>query len=136
MKFRRLIAKTAITLMVFGAGSLAAVIPASSAAAESPAAPAACTVSTSISGPTKVGGTVSTVFRMSVSGCSGRYWTEYSNVSGPGASDDGRTVTYRGDHTVTVNMTVTCRTGTYNAYLQIIGDGFDGFRESSKRITC
>jgi len=136
VKFRRLIAKMAIVLMVFGVGSLAAVIPASSAAAASPAAPAACTATTGITGPTKNGSVVNVVFRINVAGCSGRYWTEYSNIAGPGASDDGRTQTYRGDRNYSLHMTVPCRTGTYKVYLKIIGDGFDGFREASKYIRC
>ena len=135
MKFRRLIAKMAIVLMVFGVGSLAAVIPAS-AAAVSPTAPAACTVTTAISGPTKNGSAVNVTFRINVAGCAGRYWTEYSNIAGPGASDNGRTVTFRGDRNYSLIMSVQCRTGTYHGYLKIIGDGFDGFDEVSKFIRC
>lgn len=131
MKSRQLIAKVAIALMVFGIGSAAAVVPASSASA---ASAAACTVTTSISGPNKVGSKVNGVLNIKVSGCSGRYWTEYSYLNGP--SNDGRTVTYKGDRSYSVLLSAPCRTGTYRLILQIIGDGFDSYDEQSKYIRC
>ncbi len=128
MKSRLLIAKVAIALMVFGIGSAVAVIPASSASA------AACTVDTSISGPNKVGSKVNGVLTIKVTGCSGRYWTEYSYLNGP--SNDGRTVTYKGDRSYSVLLSAPCRTGTYRLILKIIGDGFDSYDEQSKYIRC
>ncbi|MQM25880.1 hypothetical protein [Glycomyces albidus] len=135
MRYRRWIAKMAAVLMVFGAASLAAVIPASHATA-APVEAAACSVTAGIGGPTRVQSIVQVSFRINVDGCSGQYWTEYSNINGPGASDNGRTVTYRGDRNYVVTMNVTCRTGTYYASLQIIGESFDAFRETSKYIRC
>lgn len=86
MKYRRWIAKMAVALMIIGIGAVSAAIPASSASA------AGCTLTTSISGPTKVAGPkVNGILHIKVSGCSGRYWTEYSYLNGP--TNDGRTVT-------------------------------------------
>lgn len=136
MKYRQLIAKMTVVLMMLAAGALAAVAPASHATAAPVETAAACSVTTGISGPTKVQTIVQVSFRIKVSGCAGQYWTEYSNVSGPGASDNGRTVTYRGDRNYVVTMSVTCRTGSYYVSLQVIGESFDSFRETTKRITC
>ncbi|MCC3761512.1 hypothetical protein K3N28_00255 [Glycomyces sp. TRM65418] len=136
MKYRRWIAKVAVALMVFGAGALAAIVPASHGAAAPAESAAACSVTTGINGPTKNGTIVTVHFRIKVEGCAGQYWTEYSNIAGPGASDNGRTVTYRGDRNYVATMSVPCRTGTYNVYLQVIGESFDSFRETSKYIRC
>ncbi|GAA1673592.1 hypothetical protein GCM10009830_19890 [Glycomyces endophyticus] len=131
MRLRRLIAKAAIAWMVFGAGSVAAVMPASSASA---AEAAGCTVTTSISGPNKVGSNVNGVLRITVSGCAGRYWTEYSYLNGP--SNDARTVTYKGNRSYSVLLSAPCRNGTYRLILQIIGSGFDSYDEQAKTIRC
>ena len=138
MKYQRWIAKVIVTLMVFGSGALAAVVPASHATAAPTGAAASCSATTSISGPTKTasGARVSVTFRVNVEGCAGEYWTEYSNIAGPGASDNGRTVTYRGERNYSVTMSVVCRTGTYNVYLQMIGESWDAFRETSRYIRC
>lgn len=128
MKYRRWIAKMAVALLVIGIGAVGAAIPASSASA------AACTLTTSISGPSKVGSKVNGVLHIKVSGCSGRYWTEYSYLNGP--TNDGRTVTYRGDRDYSVLLSAPCRTGTYKLILHIIGDGFDSYDEQSKSIRC
>ncbi|MFC3494240.1 hypothetical protein [Glycomyces rhizosphaerae] len=128
MKYRRWIAKMAVALMIIGIGAVSAVIPASSASA------AGCTLTTSISGPHKVGSNVNGILNIKVSGCSGRYWTEYSYLNGP--TNDGRTVTYRGDRSYSVLLSAPCRTGTYKLILQILGDGFDSYDEQSKYIRC
>lgn len=130
MKYRRWIAKVALALMVIGVGTFSATVPAS------PAAAAECEQRTSVSTPKKTQTRVYVVFHVKVSNCAGKYWTEYSNIAGPGASDNGRTVTYRGDRNYSLIMSVSCRTGRYNAYLQVIGDGFDAFRESTSYIRC
>ncbi|MEU5870581.1 hypothetical protein AB0A73_03370 [Glycomyces sp. NPDC047369] len=135
MNLRRWIARTAATLMMLAAATFAVAVPATQAAA-APAAEAACSITGGISGPTRVQTIVQVRFRVDVSGCAGQYWTEYSNISGPGASDNGRTVTYRGDRNYVVTMNVTCRTGSYYVSLQIIGDTFDYFNDTTKRITC
>jgi hypothetical protein len=128
MNYRRWVAKAALVLMMLGFGSLAAVVPASPAAA-------ACSIDTGISGPTRNGTIVQVLFHIDVQGCGG-YWTEYSSISGPGASDNGRTVTYRGDRHYVLTMNVACRTGTYTVYLQLRGEHVDSFRQTSKYISC
>ena len=136
MNYRRWIAKAAVALMVFGAGVLAAVVPASHGAAAPAEAAAACSVTTGISGPSKVQTIVTVNFRIKVDGCAGQSWTEYSNINGPGASDNGRTKTYRGDRNYVITMSVPCRTGTYYVSLQVLGENFDSFRETSRYIRC
>jgi hypothetical protein len=136
VKYRRRIAKGAVALMVFGAGSLAAAVPASHATAAPAEAAAACSITTGISAPSKVQTIVQVHFRIKVEGCAGQYWTEYSNISGPGASDNGRTKTYRGDQNYVLTLSVACRTGTYKVSLKVIGDSFDSFDETSKYIRC
>lgn len=136
MKYRRWIAKVTVALMMFGAGALAAVVPASQGVAAPAESAAACSLTTGINGPTKNGSIVTVHFRINVDGCAGQYWTEYSNILGPGASDNGRTKTYQGDRNYVVTMSVPCRTGTYYVSLQVIGATFDGFWETSKYIRC
>lgn len=130
MQYRRWIAKAAVALMVIGVFTFGATVPAS------PAAAAGCEQTTSVSTPKKVQTRVYVTFHIRVSSCPGRYWTEYSNIAGPGASDNGRTVTFQGDRNYAVTMSVSCRTGRYNAYLQVIGEGFEAFRESTSYIRC
>jgi hypothetical protein len=129
MKYRRWIAKVAVALMVIGIGSAAAVIPASSASA------AACSLTTSVSQPYKISTSVYARYTIEVSGCGDRYWTEYSYLNGPRST--GRTESYRGDRYYSFVFRVSsCRTGTYKAILQIIGEGFDSYDEESKYIRC
>nr|BFF24817.1 hypothetical protein GCM10025732_27820 [Glycomyces mayteni] len=136
MNFRRWITRAAVTFMLIAAGAFAAAVPASHAAA-APSAEAACgIVASGISGPSKVQTIVQVHFRVNVSGCSSQYWTEYSNINGPGASDNGRTKTYRGNQNYVLTLSVPCRTGSYYVSLQIIGDTFDAFHDTTKRITC
>jgi hypothetical protein len=135
-RYRRWITKVAVALMVFSAGTLAAVVPASHGAAAPAEAAASCSLTSGISTPTKVQTIVQVHFRIKVEGCAGQYWTEYSNISGPGASDNGRTKTYRGDKNYVLTMSVPCRTGTYYVSLKVIGESFDGFDETSKYIRC
>ncbi|MEU6247786.1 hypothetical protein [Glycomyces sp. NPDC047010] len=136
MKLRQWITRAAVTFMLVAAGAFAAAVPASQAAA-APSAEAACgIVASGINGPDKVQTIVQVRFRVHVSGCSGQYWTEYSNVSGPGASDNGRTKTFRGDQNYVLTMNVTCRSGSYYVSLQIIGDTFNAFHDTTKRISC
>ncbi|GAB3995448.1 hypothetical protein GCM10029992_12710 [Glycomyces albus] len=130
MKYRRWVAKVALALMLVGVGTFGATVPAS------PAVAADCNLTTSVSTPKKTQSRVYVVFHVNISNCAGKYWTEYSNIAGPGASDNGRTVTYRGNRSYSLFMTVSCRTGRYNAYLQVIGEGFNAFRESTNYIRC
>lgn len=131
MKYRRWFAKMAIALMVFGAGAFAAVIPASPAAA-------ACTLETTVSKPYKLSSTSTSVYArysVAVTGCGTRYWTVNSYLNGP--KSYGGTESFRGDRTYSfVYRVSSCRTGTYRAILQIIGDGFDSYDEESKYIYC
>jgi len=131
MKYRRWIAKMAIALMVFGVGLFAAVIPASPAAA-------ACTLETTVSKPYKLSPSSTSVYArysIAVTGCGSRYWTAYSYLNGPKSYGD--TESFRGDRTYSfVYRISSCRTGTYRAILQLIGDGFDSYDEESKYIYC
>ncbi|MCH7229838.1 hypothetical protein L0U85_03035 [Glycomyces sp. L485] len=128
MKYRRFFTKLAVTLTAIGVGVLGAVVPVS------PAAAAACSLTTEISSPYRSGSKIHTTYRIQVSGCAGKYWTAYSHLHGP--SKNSRTKTYRGNLHIVYTLTAPCRTGTYRSYLQVIGEGFDGFRETARYISC
>ncbi|WP_199042921.1 hypothetical protein [Glycomyces salinus] len=131
MKFRRMIVKMAVALMVIGVGAVGAVVPASPAVAN-------CEQKVTVSKPYKLHPSSTDIyarFSIEMSGCGTRYWTENSYLDGPRST--GRTVTYQGDRYYSVVLRVSsCRTGTYRASLHIIGDGFDLFREASRYIRC
>jgi hypothetical protein len=131
MNYRRWIAKVTVSLMVCVVGTFAAVVPASPAFA-------ACSLETSVGKPYKLSPSSTDVYAkytVEVTGCSGRYWTEYSYLNGPRST--GRTVTYQGNRSYTITHRVSsCRTGTYRAILHVIGESFDSFKQESRYIRC